>query len=45
MPILMQDNKKKEITIGKLIQMILDLEKYKKMLFITKSIKSCHLKD
>jgi len=45
MVILMQVNKKIEIITGKLILLILDLVKSKRMLFIIKSIKSCHQKD
>lgn len=45
MVILMQVNKKIEIITGKLILLILDLVKSKRMLFIIKSIKSCRQKD
>lgn len=45
MVIMMLDNKKIDNIIGILIQKILDLEKYKKILYLKKLIKLCHLKD
>jgi len=45
MPTMKLENKRKELMIGKLILLILDLVKFKKILFIMKSSKSYHLKD
>jgi hypothetical protein len=45
MLIIKLENKKKELMIGKSILLILDLEKFKKILFIIKSNKSYHLRD